>query len=1385
MRSCAVGLLLLGIQLLALNMIAQVAIPESLTIDQGLSQGMVFDILQTRDGFLWIGSKDGLNRYDGYKFRIWTNAPDDPYSISDNTITALFEDSRGWLWIGCESQGINLMDRKRERFFHINLPTAPKELKQILYDVQSIREDKHGNIWIVNRGAGVFRLTIPESWSSALPETPELGGLCTIERIRVNGSQEKKGLQEEFLSICPMQDGSTWMGSSKGLYSIDNQTLIATKFDKATYAPNEASKIEQTESGEIWGSFRNGIFYYKNGRFQYNNLGIAREIGTMPALKKDNSGGIWILFEKKIWQVSQNHPFDFEHPAYVIDKHANALSLDAQDNIWVGTLGYGLRKITPRKAMFNKSLDGTSIWGVWRDKQKGILCKLFNTIVAYDPQTQHLSAQSAFPDAMPQQNDLLYEPSGNFWLLCGLRDNRINKSQLRHYRADHTLIAAYDIVLDRYPHARLLRTTDGCIWASGTSGCLLRCNPATGEVSTFDFGYLFGVHASAIQTIALVEDGNGDIWAGTSLGLVKGVKKGAALDFQLFKATTRQGPQFKSNSIACLLPDPQEPGKKLWIGTKGGGISCLDLHTGAIANITMDQGLPNNVIYSILPDQSGHFWCSSNRGLFKLTLDGTRILHIKMFTEADGLQDNEFNTQAYFKAPNGELFFGGVDGLNYFIPEKLEFNDQAPQVYITGLEINHEPEWFGVSGDILPYPIEYLHKITLQATQNNLSFEFAALDFTDPAKNRYRYQMLPIEQKWVEAGSQHFAHYTHLSPGNYFFQVQGCNSDGACNEEPLEIEIVILAPWWQTRLAWFLYLSIIAGIIWRFYLTQRNSIRLREQVALEQRESERIRVMEQMKTNFFSDVTHEFRTPLTLTIAPLQQVLKNPNAPNWLSKVKLAARNSQKLLHLVNELLDLAKIESGAMKVYYQAGFISDILRPVVETFAGAAESKEIQLRMTVPENDFQGDFDVDKLEKICFNLISNAIKFTPVGGQVQVQVKHAERRDEATKTEKLVKGVQITVADNGRGISKIDLPFIFDRFYQVSEISENGKAGTGIGLALCRELAQLMGGEISVESEVGQGACFQVWLPLLQQISDQFQPENSDMRSAQSQILPDADLVSDKKVIDESNISPIGRPLLLLAEDNDELRAFLSQILSDTYEVIEAPDGQQAIEIARQRVPDIVVSDIFMPHLDGIGLLDILKKDVVTSHIPVLLLTSKTELESRLEGLQHGADAYLGKPFQTEELFAWLDNLLETRRRLQKKFTGQVPVLNNDLPDYPDNNSATIPIKDEEWTPLDRIFVENLRKIAEQEIDNDQLSMEDVAKWMAMSRSQLHRKLSAITGQSASEFLRNYRLNRAMELLRAKEGNVSEVAWRVGFRNAKYFSTAFKEHFGISPSEV
>lgn len=1351
---------------------------ESLTIENGLSQGMIYDILQSRDGFLWIGTKDGLNRYDGYNFKVWNNDPNKPWSLAENTVTALFEDSRGWLWVGYENDGIGLFDRRTERFYHFSLPFADSRGKQDLYDIRQITEDKAGNIWTASRSGGVFRLQIPATWKNTLPGIPEPAPSAVSPVSFPEISYPDAPLIETFQALLPRPDGSIWVGSSNSLYAVDARTLDVRHIQTKPGFPTEIWHLIQSGSGDVWGVNRTGLFCFRNGVFKYFSLltGNPALVETNPTLTEDKDGRIWVLFENKLWRLSPEGTIDLQKPDYVADQQGNVLFPDRQGNIWLGTLGYGIRKITPRKAMFNSMLEGVSIWGIWQDNAGNLLCKLYNKIVRLDAATGKLPLQSAFPDALPLQNDLLFEPSGNFWLLCGINEKGINKSQLRYYSVGGQLISAHEIPLNRYPYTRLLRTRDGAIWVSGTSGQLLRFELNSGNLTQFNFGYLFEKNAPTLFTYALVEDGNGHIWAGTQQGLVKGVFKGGKMDFQVFKTNAKDPKSLNNNSIACLLPDPRQPESRLWIGTKGGGINCLDLQTGSFSQITTEQGLPNNVVYGILADDAGRFWCSTNRGLARLIINGSSLTQIAPFTATDGLQSNEFNTQSFFKSAKGELFFGGVNGLNRFIPAALKFNTTPPPVFVTGLEINYRPQHFLSADSVLKMPVEYLNRLELTHDQNNLSFEFAAMDFTDPAKNQYRYQLLPIEKEWISARKEHFAYYTHLAPGHYVFRVTGSNSDGAWDETPVEMHVVIHPPWWSSwpaRLAYLLALIWTAWQVWRFQLRR---VQLREQLAFEQRETERVKALEQVKTNFFNNITHEFRTPLSLILEPARQINTQTQDPVILENAGRIEANGRRLLGMVNQLLDLAKLESGSMSLDLRYGDIGQTARAVWESFRPLAMQRDIKLDLTLPDAIPSFAFDGKKVELVLNNLISNALKFTPAGGRVDLQLSISDvglnKHDRETATrkptaEKRQPAVLLEVIDTGIGIPAEALEKIFDRFYQVTPAAPgqvHAGEGTGIGLALSRELATLMGGGITVRSSEGQGAAFTFLLPFKVSAAE----NAKETESAEPGMAGMADSAPPHPVDRE-------RPVALVIEDNPDLRAFISQSIGAQWQVAEAPDGAAGIRMAQELIPDLVISDLMMPGKDGYAVCEALKQDELTAHIPVILLTAKTGTEARIKGLRTGADDYLTKPFHTEELLVRMENLVTMRRKLRQRFSSQTG----------ENQGSQAPPEREFLSPPDVAFLERFTLTLEQNLSDETLGVEEFAQKMFISRVQLHRKLKALADQSATDFIRDYRLNKAMAMLKNRAGLVSDVASSVGFGNEKYFSTVFKEKFGISPSQV
>ncbi|MBP6826950.1 MAG: response regulator, partial [Saprospiraceae bacterium] len=1028
------------------------------------------------------------------------------------------------------------------------------------------------------------------------------------------------------------------------------------------------------------------------------------------------------------------------------------------------TQGYGLRKINPAKQLFHKGAAGTSIWGLWRDAGGAYFCKVVYEVFPYDPVTGKIGSEHAFPAGPGRLLDVCMEPSGSYWLLGrGNEDNGM--AELRLCSPEHVLSRPYPFYFSSYTYARLLRNREGDIWITGANCQLIRFHPPTGRFDYLDYAALFGENANAVRAFALAEDGNGVLWIGTQQGLIRCTPKGSSFDYQLMQADAKNPLGLSSNSIACLLVDPHDPGGVLWVGTKGGGINRLDLHNNHFQHIAIKDGLPDNVIYGILPGNKNDLWCSTNRGLFRITprydkgqTRGAALsFDVTTFTAAQGLQDNEFNTQAFYKASNGELLFGGVNGLNRFFPEALRADSAPPPVFIVGLQINHQPAAFGSTGSPLTAPLDFLQELRLNHDQNNLSFEFAALDFTDPSKNRYRYRLVGLDPDWVETGTNRFAHFTHLAPGRYTLRVQGSNGEGAWQNASTPVTIIIQPPWWRSRPAYLLYALLIVWAGWQAYRFQIRRVQLREQLAFEQRESGRIKALEEMKTNFFSNVTHEFRTPLTLMLEPTRRILAKTRDPEIIENARHVEANSQRLMALVNQLLDMAKLESGSMGLDLRLADVTDTVREVYRSFLPLAEQCGIRLTLKIPAEIPPFLFDSGKVELVLNNLISNALKFTSEGGTVTVACRKEVPEAGAPESSPVV---QISVVDTGIGIPAAAQEKVFERFYQVDGSHTRAGEGTGIGLALSKELVNLMGGSIALKSETGMGSEFIFRLPLKE--------------SAAVLPSPSGEAVPAFAAPQETSGEMAERPSVLLIEDNAELRGFIKQYISRAWEVVEASNGEEGVRKAAELVPDLVISDLMMPLKDGYAVCDELKNGELTAHIPVILLTAKSGMDSKIKGLRTGADDYLTKPFNTDELLARMENLVTLRRHLRRRYGRQ-----------PSAAEQPTVAEAEYLTPPDREFLRRFTLTLEQHLPDETMSVEDLARKMLISRVQLHRKLKALTDRNVTDFVRDYRLDRAMAMLKNREGLVYEVASKVGFGSEKYFSRAFKEKFGVSPSQV
>jgi signal transduction histidine kinase/DNA-binding response OmpR family regulator/streptogramin lyase len=942
--------------------------------------------------------------------------------------------------------------------------------------------------------------------------------------------------------------------------------------------------------------------------------------------------------------------------------------------------------------------------------------------------------------------------------------------------------AVYDIFEDRA----------GEIWIA-TPAYLMRLDRATKNFVRYRYASEDPVTIDQNAFACIHQDRRGRFWLGTAEGLLHFDPRSSSEAngvFQRYSHEPANPSSLSHNVVRAICEDPDDPENILWIGTAGGGLSRFDMRSESFSHFTTKDGLPNMVIYAILNDNDGNLWMSTNHGLSRFH-PRTRVF--KNFDAGDGLQDNEFNAGSYFKSASGELFFGGINGFNAFYPEDIRDNPHAPPVVFTDFQLFNQPASFTDKNSPLAAPINETKELTLAYDQNVFSFEFAALDYTDPAKNRYRYRMENFDKAWRENGTSRTTTYTNLSPGKYVFRVQGSNNDGVWNEEGASIKIIITPPWWQTWWAYTLYVLVFTAILYGLRRYEMNRQQLKHQVEVERLQAERknweaarLQALDQLKSRFFANISHEFRTPLTLILGPVEQEMAAAADERSRRNLQLVKTNAQRLLRLINQLLDLSKLESGKMQLRAAAGDLVAFLQNLVVSFAPLAERKRIALRLESTEKKLLVYFDRDKMEKIFSNLLSNALKFTPEGGSVEVEVAvgssngSSQWRATATATATAT----VTVSDTGIGIPPDRLPFIFDRFYQVDTSSTRQYEGTGIGLALAKELVELHRGTISVASVEGQGTTFTVQLPLgkdhlapeeVLEISEQYSVAQAsspaDMRSALHPFAENDQLSVDNDQLAMTSGQPPAtsdEPIILIVEDHAEMRRFVRNELASAYRVLEAGDGEAGWEQALETIPDLVISDVMMPKMNGYELCRRLKTDERTSHIPVILLTAKADQPDKLAGLETGADDYLSKPFDRQELAARVKNLIALRRKLRERFARQLTLKPSEV---------AVESRDE-------AFLKKVMTVIEEHMGDEKFEVDMFCRSVNMSRAQLQRKLKALVNQSPMELVRSMRLERAADLLRQNAGSIAEIAYQVGFSNQAHFTRSFHEHFGLPPSE-
>ncbi|QKZ14740.1 ATP-binding protein [Spirosoma sp. KUDC1026] len=1342
---------------------------QELTISDGLSQGMIFDLLQDEKGFIWVATKDGLNRYDGHNFTVFTHDPYNEYSLSDNNCSALLLDSRGWLWVGTLNTGLNLFDRKTQRFYHIDIhdKTAANAGN---YGINKIYEDPRGNIWVVANENKLIKISLPDSLKVPFP-------------VRANGTKEIQIFQlptafrvgDPIKHLSFRADGQAVAVCKSGAYAFNWQyPQKPGRF--SSYSDNEVglySNLAQQISIALRGERLVCQFHHQQKTIHL--VGAASNPEFIPVITAFDPKTLAIATDKYLWLMSPDElvrqdslTADNAFVALPPDIYAVTTILrDQTGNVWLGTSGYGLRIFNPRVKQFHTYLPNTTLSHVYTDRQGRTYVRYE---FAYKQLDRDKNRMKPFLDdkltpAQKRARYLMQDRQGTFWV--SNTNFETQEMSLLKFSSDWKLLKKYALPPNTSFNFYINQTVEdasGRLWIGVLNGKLLRFDPETETFQVFTYQALLPQKGADIETNVLFFDRNGTLWIGTSKGLVRADHPYTTPSFSLYKNDTRERTSLSDDLVSSLLDDPNQPTRYLWVGTKGGGLNRLDKQTGRFGHITEAQGLPNKVVYGILSDEFRNLWLSTNRGLARFNPRTQTFLN---FTKADGLQDDEFNSGSFFKAPSGELLFGGVRGLTIFRASNIAQSvSKVPQVQLIDLKINNERVRVGGASGILTEGVEYTRHIDLTHTQNLITLEFGVMDFANSAKNRYRYRLSGIDDDWVDAGTNRFANYAQLPPGKYTFQVMG-SVDGQSWSQPVTLAMQVHPPFYQTWWAYLLYAVILVIIGWQLYKFQTQRLLLEQRVAFEQKEASRLAELDGLKTQFFTNISHEFRTPLTLILGPLADLKQRFPAETILTVME---RNGNRLLSLINQLLDLSKLEAGQLKAELVTDELTALFHTLSSSFTSLAESRQISFVFEQSETRIWAMFDRDKLEKIVVNLLSNAFKFTPKGNEVRMSVHYSITGESGMLT--------LTVQDTGIGIAPEHLARIFERFYQVNGQTTRSHEGTGIGLALVNELVKVLKGTIDVVSAQGAGTTFTVTLPFVPAVAPEERAVDAGTTSVAAYLadrpepvpLPSAGRVSEEERI------------LLIVDDNADIRAYVRRIFDGEYRVMEATDGREGLELATSVLPDIVICDLMMPRLDGFGFCRALKSQEATSHIPVIMLTAKATVDDRIDGFDRGGDDYLTKPFNQMELEARVRNLIRQRERLFQAFARQ----NRNRP--PTEVAPTDVAPTEVAVPAlptaEQLFLDRLSTVVDQHLDDASFTVEDLAEAVHLSRVQLHRKLKAVASTTATQFIRDIRLARAAQLLTENRQSVTQIAYAVGFDNLSYFSKVFQERYGVSPSQ-
>lgn len=1290
---------------------------RQLSVNNGLSQNSVVSVAQDFNGFLWIATQDGLNRFDGEEFKIYNKKFADITQESHLQLGKVVADRKNRIWIIPESSVPELLLPGTNEFIPVTRVSA----------ANSIHEDINGNIWIGTFSGQLFR------WNESI-QSPEIFWTDPSRQL---------------LDIADFDDQQLLLTLKDGVILLHTQNQSITDFELPHNDKIFSCAISDT-NGNIWiGTLNAGVWLLTPGEKSikpinliFENLPDNIEKQMILEIMADSIGRIWIAtYGQGIIQLdtknstSQNYVYQKQNPRSVHYDDILCLFEDYTGTLWFGTDGAGLSFHDVYLEKFNffhnqqvpENINIDVVRALFVDENEKIWIGTSGKgLSSYDPKTKTWetltsTGKSSRKISSNRVMSLFGDGEGMLWIGYqeeGLSIMNLKSGHVTHYNSESR------IPLESNTIWKIFRDGQGRFWLATRNDGLIQFDPHLGVIRQFthDPDDPNSIPGNNIRTIE--EGRKGQLWIGTE-------NQGIAsfdIDSGKFKSYFHQHEEpntISSNSIKSLYFNGRST---LWIGTNGSGINALNIDNSEVIRISTKEGLANDVIYGILPDAAENLWLSSNKGITKISLTSSKPSDytITNYTNYDGLA-TEFNTGAYFKNKNGLLYFGSLEGFYWFNSTDIALNNTPPKTAITSIFAFDQP-------------IDITDKIQLRHNENTLTIHMASLVFSSPDKNEFQYKLENHDANWIQAGNNHRVRYTNLPPGQYMFLAKSSNYDGIWSEEPVALQFTILPPWYLSTWAKITYLLFFTlAIIWIYqYLKWRWQIKFL--IRMKDEEAERLLEIDRFKTSFFTNISHEFRTPLTLIAGPVERLLSQSENPVFKSQLNLIKQNSQRLLNLVDQLMEVSKIKSGKLQLKIHKGNLGLLLQSIVANFFYFAAEKGIRIRTELPLMT-EVWFDPDKMEKIVGNLLQNAIKYGKTETEVLVKSKIKENQ------------LHLTVSNQSMvKYSKEEISRLFDKFYKADIKSE----GFGIGLPLVKDLVELHKGKIKLHFDEQEFFEVDIKIPVEKY---SFRPEQVNEEEEYEEI---------QKTKVQELIAGDDAPLVLVIEDNFKVRSFIINELRPYYRILEADNGREGLYHAIKKIPDLIISDVMMPEMDGIELCQKLKSDEKTSHIPIILLTAKSEEDNILKGLEVGADDYMLKPFVIKQLLVRIQKLIELRRNLRVRYSGKKSITPNEIA----------------ITSTDEKFLEKVQTIVDKDLGDSNFTVDEFCKKLGMSRMQLHRKLTALTGLSTSAFIRDQRLRLALQRLEKSGESISEIAYAVGFSSPSYFIKCFKETYQMTPNE-